>query len=148
MKKFILILSLLLCGCATTNKVIDNVVIEYQGIQDNIKIGDSKEKFLSLLEPNQSKLNAASRKPPTRYTENGSVFDVYYIRTGRIPDGATTDDEFTPYIFKDGALAEIGWEHLGGAKRTSVDVAKEYAEIRKAEAGATKVETNWAINNE
>ena len=96
----------------------------------------------------KSKLNIGSKKSPTRYTENGSIYDVYYVRTGRIPDGATTDDEFTPYVFKDGVLAEIGWEYLGGPKRTSVDVAKEYAEIRKAQAGATKVETNWEINND
>ena len=38
------------------------------------------------------------------------------MRTGRQPDGLTTDDEFTPYIFNNGKLVGIGWHLIGGPK--------------------------------
>ena len=38
------------------------------------------------------------------------------MRSRRQPDGLTTDDEFTPYFFRNGRLAGIGWHQLGGAK--------------------------------
>jgi hypothetical protein len=38
------------------------------------------------------------------------------MRSARQPDGLTTDDEFTPYIFNDGRLVGIGWQVLGGPK--------------------------------
>jgi len=38
------------------------------------------------------------------------------MRSARQPDGLTTDDEFTPYIFNDERLVRIGWQVLGGPK--------------------------------
>ncbi|MCK4883206.1 MAG: DUF3192 domain-containing protein [Candidatus Omnitrophica bacterium] len=129
----------LMYGCTTTSDVIDEAVREYYTVQDEIKIGDSKEDVLALLELSQSHLKPVSQKPSARFTKDGSVYDIYYVRTGRVPDGQTTDDEFTPYIFENDVLIEIGWDYLGGEKRTSAEVARERVEIWKAEAGATKV---------
>ena len=137
MKNMVCLLSavFLMCGCTTVNTVIN----EYYTIQDEIKVGDSRKEVLSWLEANQSSLRGFEEKAPVRYTKDGSVYDIYYARTANILDYQITDDEFTPYIFKDGILIEIGWEYLGGAKRTSAEVAREQAEIQKARAGATKV---------
>ena len=38
------------------------------------------------------------------------------MRSSQQPDGLTTDDEFTPYIFTNGILTGIGWTVLGGPK--------------------------------
>jgi len=135
---------LLLQGCGT----VDKAVKEYYVLQDQIRIGDSKENVLSLLEPSQSRLSAAHTKPPQRFTRDGRLYDIYYVRSGQIPDGATTDDELTPYIFEDGILIEIGWDFLGGPERTAAEVAREQAEIEKARASATKIEVNQEINQE
>jgi len=145
MKILLLITLLLLQGCAS---VIDEVVRDYYSVYDQIKIGDSKEEVIRLLEPSQNKLKLVHKKPEMRYTENGQLYDVYFARSGRIPDGQSTDDEFTPYIFKNGKLVEIGWKFLGGPKRTYADVAREMAEIHKARAGATKVEVKNEQNIE
>lgn len=130
---------LFMSGCTTTADVIDEAVREYHTVQDEIKIGDSRGDVLSLIESSQSLLKPASQKPSVRFTKDGNMYDIYYARTGRVSDGQTTDDEFTPYIFENDVLIEIGWDYLGGEKRTSAEVAREQAEIWKARAGATKI---------
>lgn len=141
---FIIILMLILQGCGT----VDRAIKEYYAVQDEIRIGDTKEKVLSLLEPGQSKLSVRNKKPPMRFTRDGHLYDVYYVRSGRIPDRQTTDDELTPYIFEDGILIEIGWDFLGGPKRTSEEVARERAEIEKASASATQIDITQEVNQE
>jgi len=44
------------------------------------------------------------------------LIEIYFMRSGRQPDGLRTDDEFTPYVFNDGKLVGVGWQVLGGAK--------------------------------
>ncbi len=124
-------------GCATVPKAIESYYYAYEHIQ----LGDSKEKVLSLLKPAQSSLGAAQQKPQERFSRDGHIYDIYYARSAWIPDGETTDDEFTPYIFKDNVLTEIGWDYLGGPERTSAEVAREQAEIEKARASAARIET-------
>jgi len=41
------------------------------------------------------------------FLKDNSPYVVLYYVTQRIPDGATTDDEMTPVVFRDGTL--IGW---------------------------------------
>ena len=135
---------MLLQGCGTVDKAIK----EYYVVHDQIRVGDSKEKVLSLLEPGQSKLSARHKKPPMRFTRDGHLYDVYFVRSGSIPDRQTTDDELTPYVFEDGILIEIGWDFLGGPKRTSDEVAREQAQIEKARASATQIEVKQEVNQE
>jgi hypothetical protein len=124
-------------GCARIPKAVNN----YYAAYDYIQLGDSREKVISLLQPAQTTLGFAERKPQERFSRDGHIYDIYYARSAYIPDGETTDDEFTPYIFKDGVLVEIGWDFLGGPKRTAAEVAREHAEVEKAEASAPKIET-------
>lgn len=53
-------------------------------------------------------------KRPRFYLDNGVLVQIYYFRSSRIRDDRVTDDEFTPYIFRDGVLTSIGWRVLGG----------------------------------
>jgi hypothetical protein len=99
---------------------IDNSISAHSVASAKINLGDSKEHVLSLLEPTQSLLSANERKFPDRYQQNGSVIEIFYFRSARHPDGFTTDDEFTPYIFMDGHLVAIGWIALGGPSSRSL----------------------------
>ena len=48
--------------------------------------------------------------------DNGNLVEIYFFRSAWQSDGLTTDDEFTPYVFKDGKLVAIGWTSIGGIK--------------------------------
>jgi hypothetical protein len=50
------------------------------------------------------------------YKKDGTLVEILYFRSGWQPDGLTTDDEFTPYLFNDGELVAVGWAILGGPK--------------------------------
>ena len=106
-------------GCAPL--FIDHAVSEYESSAHKVTLGDPKEKVLSILEPTQSGLSAEDRKQPESYLfekreGQKSLIEIYFYRSKRISDGRTTDDEFTPYTFTDGALTGIGWTLLGGPK--------------------------------
>ena len=115
MKKIlVLVLCLGLFGCAMLE--IDPAISKYKAVAPKIKLGDSKEDVLSLLVPTQKSLSGSASKSPEAYIQDGNTVEIYYFRSGRQPDGITTDDEFTPYIFTNGKLTGIGWSVLGGAK--------------------------------
>ena len=68
------------------------------------------------------------------------LYEIAYIRSGNVKDDANTDDEYTPYLFQDRTLIGYGWSAVGGKKTDSAD-------IRRAEAGATKIKVEQNNNN-
>lgn len=105
-------------GCALisnniTESRIDGVIADYHRVAPQLHIGDPKEKVSQILGPLQDRLNATERKPSQAYQRDGKLVEILYFRTQRIPDGRTTDDEFTPYVFINGTLQSIGWTALG-----------------------------------
>lgn len=111
---------------------ITKALVDYKFNAPKIRIGDSQDTVLLLL-PRQRKYSEwpstirSSRsdfwawqvrrilaKPPRFYFDNGSLVQIYYVRSSWIRDSRVTDDEFTPYIFRDGVLTSIGWRVLGG----------------------------------
>ena len=112
MRKNILAITacLLLTGC------VDEAIRKHNLVASNVQLGDSKEKVLTLLMPTQDSLSPREKKSAEQYLKGGVKVAIYYFRTGRQPDGLTTDDEFTPYVFHDGKLVAIGWATLGGPK--------------------------------
>ena len=100
-------------GCVMN---IDRATREHQKVSHMVQLGDSKQKVLAILMPTQEGLRQNQIKPPERYMKGKDKIEIYYMRSGRQPDGLTTDDEFTPYYFKNGFLNGIGWQQLGGAK--------------------------------
>ncbi len=103
-----------LSGCTVME--IDRVSDDYQAVASRISLGDKKEKVLSILDPIQRELSASARKQSESFLKDGKRIEIYYMRSSRQPDGLTTDDEFTPYVFEDGILVAIGWASLGGPK--------------------------------
>ncbi len=121
--KKILVL-LILCSSvfpSCANLFIDNAISKYEKAAPQVKLGDSKERVLAILEPTQENLsNDQTKRPETFWLDKGSgvksVVEVYFFRSGRVADGITTDNEFTPYVFTDDILSGIGWTVLGGPK--------------------------------
>lgn len=107
-----LVLLLLLSGCASLK--IDPAISRYQTIAPKVNLGDSKEQVLSLLLPTQEGVPGSAKKQPESFLKDGNTIEIYYFRSMRQPDGITTDDEFTPYVFTNGKLTSIGWTSLGG----------------------------------
>lgn len=121
--------TLALSGCTTT--MIDSSIRKHSEVIHQIQLGDSIEKVTSLLEPLQQQMPASARKTPERFLKDGMNVYVYYARSGRQPDGLTTDDEFTPYVFHDGKLVAIGWTMLGGPKTHGQATSDTYINVQQ-----------------
>ncbi|TKB87437.1 MAG: DUF3192 domain-containing protein [Nitrospira sp.] len=105
---------LVLTGCVSMQ--IDSAISKYAATAEQVELGDTKEKVLAILAPTQENVPKSARKSSDKYIKDGVKVEIYYMRSARQPDGLTTDDEFTPYVFNDGKLVGIGWQILGGPK--------------------------------
>lgn len=103
-----------LSGCVRL--AIDKSIAAYDSVASQIQLGDKKDKVLSILLPSQEGLPKNAMKRPEQYIKDGVKVEIYFMRSARVPDGLTTDDEFTPYIFNNDILVGIGWTVLGGPK--------------------------------
>jgi len=120
MKKLlgIIVLGLLLQGCAGVEPLhvkyyrLRDAVSNYHNIAPSINLGDSQSVVLSKLQPLHSGMSSDRLKQPMQFSRDGKYFYVHFQRSGIIEDGGTTDDEFTPYIFANNTLIEIGWVTL------------------------------------
>ena len=111
---FVLLSLGILTGCVALQ--IDQASREFNKVQDQVSLGDFKDKVLAILNPTQENVPLNSRKKADKYIKESVLIEIYYMRTSRQSDGITTDDEFTPYIFNDGKLVGIGWALMGGPK--------------------------------
>lgn len=122
----------ILAGCAEIERAeqdhtrarLDEAIALYQGQAAKVRLGDSQDKVLALLEPTQAGLLSNEIKGPEAIpteTETGqpSMVEVFFFRSSWHADEAATDsdgvplnDNFTPYIFTDGVLTDIGWPAL------------------------------------
>lgn len=103
------------CGVMEASR-IDEAITEHQSVANRIHLGDDKDHVLAVLNPIQERLLAKERKAPESYLKDGATVEIYFARSARQPDGLTTDDEFTPYVFTNGKLTAIGWSTLDGPK--------------------------------
>jgi hypothetical protein len=118
-------------GCSTieraeqerTHARLDEAVARYEMAAAQVRLGDSQEKVLALLQPAQASLLSDDIKGPAAFpieTKTGqrSMVDVFFFRSSWHADEAPTrdglppDDNFTPYVFADGVLTGIGWPAL------------------------------------
>jgi hypothetical protein len=120
----------LLAGCALeqaskdyTISRIDEAVARYKTESAKVKLGDSRDKVLALLEPTQFELESNEIKAPVALegdigTTGDRVVVVHFFRSARHADeapdarGLPPDDDFTPYIFTDDVLTGVGWASL------------------------------------
>ena len=88
----------------------------YIKIKNTIKLGDSAKIVIPKLDKVMKKIPADVHRDSEQYMKDGVKVLIYYVRSGWTPDGLSTDDEYTPYIFNDNILIAIGWATLGGPK--------------------------------
>ncbi len=99
-----------------TKKALRKAVSGYDEAASLVQIGDSTQSVLERLEPTQDHMNSKLRREPHSYRQGGDLVEIYYFRSGWHADGMNTDDEFTPYIFRNGKLTHVGWRTLTGAR--------------------------------
>jgi hypothetical protein len=105
-----------LAGCAAITSPYQLTIDDYMTAVPKISLGMSKSEVIELLQPTQARLKNTDIKQPDMYKKDGTLVEILYFRSGWQPDGLTTDDEFTPYLFNDGELVAVGWATLGGPK--------------------------------
>ena len=122
----------ILAGCAGIERAeqdhtqarLDEAIALYRTAASQVRLGDSQDKVVALLEPTQAGLYSDEIKGPDAIpteTETGeqSMVEVFFFRSSRHADEAPKDsagmplnDNFTPYVFTDGVLTGIGWPAL------------------------------------
>lgn len=115
-KSIIVMVLVTLAGCAAVISPYQLTVDDYMAAAPKVSLGMSKSEVMELLQPTQAHLKNTDIKQPDMYKKDGTLVEILYFRSGWQPDGLTTDDEFTPYLFNDGELVAVGWATLGGPK--------------------------------
>lgn len=117
-----LLCALALSGCSAIVSLIptynlEQAINQYNLTKNTVKLGDSIETVQQTFSKSEGLLTDTKwRKAADHYVKDNVTVDICYYRSDFTPDGLTTDDEFTPYIFNDGRLVGIGWDILGGPK--------------------------------
>jgi hypothetical protein len=120
MKRLLLVLTLLLCGCVS--RAADESIADYRRVAPTIQVGDSQEAVLAKLRPIQSNTPELYQRAPTRFTlSDGLKIEIVYVLGSRVADHRQTDDEYVPYTFADGMLVAIGWDQIGGPQTLARD---------------------------
>ncbi len=107
-------LFVLLAACSLVS-IYEQTADDYSLAAPNIELGMSRQRVVDILAPSQRRLGNTEIKQPDKYARDGVNVEILYFRSGWQSDGFTTNDEFTPYIFKDGKLVAIGWATVGDA---------------------------------
>tara|TARA_B110000438_G_C15674356_1_gene589553 strand:- start:454 stop:927 length:474 start_codon:yes stop_codon:yes gene_type:complete len=110
----VLVLTLQGCGNMPHNHYFNlkDSVANYNNIASGINLGDSKSSVMNKFYSLNQNLESSALKTPLQYSRNGKNIYIHFQRSAFIADGNSTDDEFTPYIFVNNNLAEIGWVTL------------------------------------
>ena len=108
-------LVMVLQGCAT-GQTVRSAIDAYEKVAPTVELGQHKDQVLAVLLPTQEGLSAKSTRPPESYLEDSKRVEVYFFRIRTFSDGLLTDDEFIPYVFREGVLEAIGWTAIGGPK--------------------------------
>jgi hypothetical protein len=116
---------LCICGCGIhRDNLYADAIGEYHARAVNVRLGDTKDNALRVLLPTQQDVPPQHRRSPEQFNADSpegskSLVEIYYLRSGKARFGdldLNTDDELTPYVFRDGILTSIGWTALGGPK--------------------------------
>ena len=121
-----LAMGLLLLGACATTGAVNTSIDAYLSQAPRVKLGQSMDKVLSILQPTQANMPAKFAKPAEEFIDNGKTKKIYFFRSRSFPDGLVTDDEFTPYVFEDGVQVAIGWTAIGGPKTQAQSREQNY----------------------
>jgi hypothetical protein len=108
MKKITLWLAcIFLVGCAQQRN-INPIIEKYHATADQVSLGDTKSDVLKILLPTQQGLDPAYRKPTKKAMFDGREVEIYFMRSGQFDITATDCENWTPYVFVEGILYQIG----------------------------------------
>ena len=103
------IMLLALTGCYAGMELDENISKFHRTVLPTIQLGDSKQSVMQKLTPLHQPFYQSELRPATQFRKSGNNYYVHYQRSAWISDGRITDDEFTPFIFANDRLIEIGW---------------------------------------
>lgn len=126
LKKIAIVLAAISALSACSVQEVKRSIDGYNQVKSQVKLGDSRQSVVALLEPLQINVRGDLKKDTDTYISDGKTVEIYYARSSISNDGLTTDDEFTPYIFHDDVLVGIGWAMLGGPKTQGQAVDNTY----------------------
>lgn len=103
----------------------------------------SESRVLSIL---GDSISQSGRKSETKQlgTDRAS-YTIHYARSAVIRDGHTTDNEFVPYIFRDGRLIANDWGFLGGMKSVGDPNNDEIGNWRSIKRSVTRDDVAIAL---
>jgi len=89
---------------------LQTATAQSQQVMGKVRLGDQKGTVLSILSVPEN-----TPQPYYYYLQEGSeLIEIFTLRTHVMLDGCMTDDELTPFIFRNGVLVSIGWRTLSG----------------------------------
>ena len=109
-------------GCApsmTTQRAVE----DYPVLASTVSIGDAKEYVLSILQSNQDLIPAHFRKRHEQYLSYGETVEIHFARTDLASGIANSDEDFTPYVFRNDILVSVGWRYV--SKTDFLEKARE-----------------------
>ena len=118
-----IVVSILSVAGCTPNPVTQQAVADYKSVASQISIGDSREHVLAILQTNQQAIPSHFKRRPERYLSYGEQVEIHFIRTRLDSGGSNSDDDFTPYVFKNDVLVSVGWTYV--SKTDFLDKARE-----------------------
>lgn len=133
MKNLLIIITLLTPSCSFHHYGADirESITRYNRATPFISVGDDKKTAIERLYICQEDLADKFKKNPESFIDkDGNVIEIHYALSRFIHDGVKTDDEYTPYVFKNNTLTAIGWTALGGP-RTVGDTPRPSIKIQQ-----------------
>ena len=109
-------------GCAPS-MMTQRAVEDYPVLASTVSIGDAKEYVLSILQSNQDLIPAHFRKRHEQYLSYGETVEIHFARTDLASGIANSDEDFTPYVFRNDILVSVGWRYV--SKTDFLEKARE-----------------------
>lgn len=114
----ILAIALFLSGCSA--HVVIDTDSESGSIThaiNQVKLGDSRQEVLDILTPDYDlAMKVRYVKDAEKFFPDGSVVEIYYMKSVQSDDDQATEGEITPYMFVDDQLTGMGWDVVDGPK--------------------------------
>ena len=114
----ILLIALFLSGCSAHLTVdTDSKSNSTEDVKDQVNLGASKQEVLDVLTPDYDlAMKVRYLKDAEKYVPDGSVVEIYYMKSTSNVDGQTSEGDITPYMFVDDQLTGMGWDVVDGPK--------------------------------
>lgn len=114
----ILAIALFLSGCSAHLAIdTDSASGSITDAKNQVNLGDSRQDVLDILTPDYDlAMKVRYVKDAEKFFPDGSVVEIYYMKSVQSDDDQATEGEITPYMFVDDQLTGMGWDVVDGPK--------------------------------